>query len=106
MPKRAGTSNAARVREALAWLESRGSESICEQMLTRYGITTPKAYGVRVGAIRELAKRLGRDHDLAAALWETGWYEARMLSAFVDDPKLVTPSQMDRWARDFDNWAI
>jgi 3-methyladenine DNA glycosylase AlkD len=29
-----------------------------------------------------------------------------MLAAFVDEPARVTPAQMDRWARDFDNWAI
>ena len=53
-----------------------------------------------------LAKRLGRNHELAAALWDTGWYEARMLTSFVDEPARVTPAQMDRWCRDFDNWAI
>ena len=25
---------------------------------------------------------------------------------FVDEPEKVTPAQMDRWCRDFDNWAI
>jgi 3-methyladenine DNA glycosylase AlkD len=75
-------------------------------MLTRYGITAPKAFGISVGVIQQLAKRLGRDHALAGALWETGWYEARMLAAFIDDPARVTPAQMDRWARDFDNWGI
>ena len=49
---------------------------------------------------------IGRDHELALALWDTGWYEARMLTAFVDEPARVTAAQMDRWARDFDNWAI
>jgi len=29
-----------------------------------------------------------------------------MLATMVDDPERVTPAQMDRWARDFDNWAI
>jgi 3-methyladenine DNA glycosylase AlkD len=29
-----------------------------------------------------------------------------MLAAFIDDPAQVTASQMDRWASDFDNWAI
>ena len=29
-----------------------------------------------------------------------------MLTAFVDEPARVTPAQMDRWCRDFDNWAI
>jgi 3-methyladenine DNA glycosylase AlkD len=28
-----------------------------------------------------------------------------MLTAFVEEPARVTPAQMDRWARDFDNWA-
>jgi 3-methyladenine DNA glycosylase AlkD len=95
-----------KVREALAWLERRGSKRTREEMLTRYGITAPNAFGVSVSAIQQLAKRLGRDHDLAAALWDTGWYEARMLAAYVDDPARVTAAQMDRWARDFDNWGI
>jgi 3-methyladenine DNA glycosylase AlkD len=29
-----------------------------------------------------------------------------MLTAFIAEPARVTPSQMDRWCRDFDNWAI
>jgi 3-methyladenine DNA glycosylase AlkD len=100
------TARAEQVREALAWLERRGSERVREEMATRYGIITPKAFGVPVGTIQQLGKRLGRDHKLAAALWETGWYEARMLTSFIDDPAQVTSAQMDRWARDFDNWGI
>lgn len=74
--------------------------------MARYAIVAPKAFGVSVADIRQLAKKFGRDHELAIALWETGWYEARMLTAFVAEPDRVTPAQMDRWARDFDNWAI
>jgi 3-methyladenine DNA glycosylase AlkD len=74
--------------------------------MARYGIPSDKAFGVSVGALKKLAKGLGRSHALAAALWDTGWYEARMLAAFVDNPAQVTPTQMDRWCRDFDNWAI
>ena len=29
-----------------------------------------------------------------------------MLAAYVDEPASVTPTQMDRWCRDFDNWGI
>jgi 3-methyladenine DNA glycosylase AlkD len=99
------TATADRVREALAWLERNGTKRDREG-LKRYGIIAPKAYGVSVAKIQQLAKRLGRDHDLAIALWKTGWYEARMLTSFVDDPAQVTPAQMDRWAKDFDNWGI
>ena len=94
-----------RVGEILKELERRGTKHNRDGM-ARYAIVAPKVFGVSVGDIRQLGKRTGKDHDLALALWETGWYEARMLTAFVDDPRLVTPAQMDRWTRDFDNWAI
>ena len=94
-----------RVAESLRWLERTGTKRNREGM-ARYGIISPKAFGLGVAPLRARAKRLGRDHALALALWETGWFEARMLAVLVDDPAKVTPSQMDRWARDFDNWAI
>jgi 3-methyladenine DNA glycosylase AlkD len=95
-----------RVAEAIAALEER-AEARIRDGLRRYGIaTSDRVIGVPMGAIQKVGKSLGRDHDLAAALWESGIYEARMLAAYVDDPALVTAGQMNRWARDFDNWAI
>lgn len=100
------TAMATRVDEALRWLESRGTTKTRDEMLTRYGITAPRAYGVPVGVIQKLARETGRDHALAAALWETGWYEAQIATAYIDEPEKVTRAQMDRWARDWDNWGI
>jgi 3-methyladenine DNA glycosylase AlkD len=93
-----------RLAEALAWLKERRTEEGRAGM-ARYGIVARKVFGVSVANIRALAKRMGRDHELADQLWRTGWYEARLLAAFLDDPKLVTPEQMDRWAGEFENWA-
>jgi 3-methyladenine DNA glycosylase AlkD len=95
----------ATVRDLLKSLERKGSKKNVDGM-ARYGIVAKKVYGVSVADIRAMAKDHRRDHELALALWDTGWYEARMMSAFVDNPKQVTPAQMDRQARDFDNWAI
>jgi 3-methyladenine DNA glycosylase AlkD len=74
--------------------------------LARFGINATKAYGVSMANIQRVAKPLGRSHELADALWKTGWYEARMLASLVDEPERVTPAQMERWCRDFDNWGI
>jgi 3-methyladenine DNA glycosylase AlkD len=74
--------------------------------MARYAIVAKNVYGVSVGDLRVLAKKLGKSHELAIALWKTNVYEARMLAAFVDEPARVTPAQMDAWARVFDNWAI
>ena len=96
---------AATAQLALAELERMGT-SRDRDNLARFGITADKAFGVSMANIQALAKRLGRDHALAAALWKTGWYEARLLTSFVDEPRRVTAAQMDRWCRDFDNWGI
>jgi 3-methyladenine DNA glycosylase AlkD len=93
------------VSAILASLKRRGSLKNRDGM-ARYGIVAPKVFGVSVGDIRQMAKPIGRSHELALELWKTGWYEARMLTGFVGDPDRTTPAQMDRWAKDFDNWAI
>ncbi|MGI8819005.1 MAG: DNA alkylation repair protein [Gemmatimonadales bacterium] len=74
--------------------------------MARYAIPSHNAFGVSMAGMKVLAERLGRNHELAAALWDTGWYEARMLATLIDEPARVTPAQMDRWCRDFDNWGI
>jgi 3-methyladenine DNA glycosylase AlkD len=92
--------------QVVAWIRRRGSARNVRGM-ARYGITSslPVA-GVSVGTLQQLARRLGRDHALALALWSAGWYESRMLAAFVDEPERVTRRQMDAWVKAFDNWAI
>jgi 3-methyladenine DNA glycosylase AlkD len=74
--------------------------------MARFGIRSEKAFGVSMATMRPLVKRLGRNHELALALWETGWLEARILAGFIDEPARVTSAQMDRWRQDFDNWAV
>jgi 3-methyladenine DNA glycosylase AlkD len=93
------------LKEVLAWLKRHGTQAARDGM-ARYAIPSDTAFGVSVGALKQLGKRLGRNHELAAALWETGRYEPRMLATMIDDPARVTSAQMDRWCREFDNWAI
>lgn len=95
----------ARVDAAIAALKRLGTKKTRDGM-ARYAIPSDRAFGVPVGAIQKLAKRLGRSHALAEGLWASGWYEARLLATFVDEPDLVTVEQMERWCKDFDNWAI
>ena len=92
-----------RVAGLLRQLERRGSKRNRDGM-ARYAITAEKVFGVSVAKLRDIAKRVGRNHALA--LWETGLYEARMLAAFIADPAKLTSAQMERWVRGFDNWAI
>ena len=99
------TRHASAVKLAVDWLEEHGTASGRADM-ARYGIPSTNAFGVPMRQVQSLAKQLGRDHDLALALWKTGWYESRLLAAYVDEPAEVTAAQMESWCRDFDNWAI
>lgn len=90
--------------EVLAWLERRGTGRTIDGMV-RYGIQAKRAFGVPMGTLLSLSKRLGKDHALSVALWESGWYEARLLAALVGDPQRVTRRQMNAWAAGFENWG-
>jgi 3-methyladenine DNA glycosylase AlkD len=74
--------------------------------MARFGINPAAALGVSMPALRRMARSLGRDHDLALALWDSGVHEARILASLVDDPARVTAAQAGRWARDFDSWDV
>lgn len=74
--------------------------------LARFGITATNPIGVSMANIQAIAKALGKDHKVAELLWKTNVYEARLLACYVDEPHRVTPTQMDRWCRQFDNWGI
>jgi 3-methyladenine DNA glycosylase AlkD len=90
--------------EVLALLKKIGTRGTVDGMM-RYGIEAEHAFGVPMGTLLKLRKRLGTDHELSLALWETGWYEARLLAALVGDPQRVTRRQMNAWAAGFENWA-
>jgi 3-methyladenine DNA glycosylase AlkD len=76
--------SAERAADALAWLRKKGSTRVRKQM-AGFGIPPGNAYGVPMAVLQQLARRLGHDHTLAAALWATGQYEAaRRLAASTE----------------------
>ena len=82
----------------LEWLKAHSTKATLHGM-ARYAIPSDKAFGVAMKDMKALGKQLGRDHELALALWETGWYEARMLTSFVADPPSSPPRRWIAGAR-------
>jgi len=74
--------------------------------LSHFGINTSKALGVKIPFLRQLAKKIGKDHDLALELWETEIHEARILATLIEDAHFMTENQFDRWVNDFDSWDM
>ncbi len=103
--KQAERGSAERAADVVARLKQYARKQTRDGM-ARYGLPSDLAFGVPVATMQGLAKELGPDHALALALWETGWYEARMMAAFLGEPARLTRVQMDRWCGEFDNWGI
>ena len=92
-------------RDCLAELRRLGTRRNVDGM-ARFGIRAKNLYGVSKPKMHVLARRIGKDHQLALQLWKSGVHDARILAGMVDEPKLVTAAQADRWVRDFDNWDV
>src|SRR2546428_7773052 len=86
-------------------IKRRGSPKAVAGM-ARFGIQTGTAFGVSIPQLRDLAKKVGTDHELAQKLWKAGFHEGRILASMIDDPTKVSEAQMEEWAADFDSWDI
>ncbi|MGJ8570123.1 MAG: DNA alkylation repair protein [Hoeflea sp.] len=93
------------VPDILAWLEANGSADNIAGM-SRFGINTDKALGVGNAALRSFGKTLGRNHERARELWQTGIREARLLALFTDESDRVSPTRARQMAADFNSWEI
>jgi 3-methyladenine DNA glycosylase AlkD len=83
------------VRDALAQLEAAGTERN-RVINLRHG-AGENQFGVDFTDLRALARRIGRDHNLAISLWATGNADARLLACMVADPARLNDDELDAW---------
>jgi len=74
--------------------------------MARFGIDTRTALGISIYTLRDIAKEIPKNHELALKLWASGIHEARHLASQVDEPDKVTEKQFDSWVTDFNSWDI
>lgn len=94
------------IEAVMAELRAR-SDPASRAGMARFGIDVDTALGgTSIPQLRALARRVGRSHAAAAALWSTGVHEARILATMVDEPTSVTEGQMEAWTREFRSWDL
>jgi len=76
------------------------------QALARFAIVGEGRLGLSVPQMRMLGKRLGRDHALALALWDTAIPDAQIVAGLLADPAALTVAQMNAWTRDLQAWDV
>lgn len=85
------------VPDVLALLEAeRDERGIGNWARLGEGTAGMRSYGIGLTRLRKLAKQIGRDRGLAAALWKTDVHEARVLALLIDDPARITREQAER----------
>lgn len=84
--------------EAMRELERAGSEQT-RKTYARHGATGPM-FGVSFATLKALSKRIGVDHELAVALWNTRNADAQNLAVKIVDPSRMSSRDLDRWIRE------
>jgi len=90
------------VKEVLAQLKSLGDDARRKHN-AKVGpdgtAASDNQFGVPMGDIRALAKKLKTDHELALKLWDTGNMEAQLLATLIIKPKSLSADELDTLTR-------
>jgi 3-methyladenine DNA glycosylase AlkD len=95
----------ATLKKILSKFESLRNEKNIAGM-ARFGIRSDHAFGIKHPVLKQIAKEIGKDHELALELWDSGYHEARLIAPLIDDPKLVSEAQADSWVKDLNSWDL
>jgi 3-methyladenine DNA glycosylase AlkD len=74
--------------------------------MARFGISSANTLGISMPELRKLGKSIGKDHELALKLFDSGIHEARILATLVADPAAFTEKQAQSWAVELDSWDV
>lgn len=67
-----------------------------------FGDTGLTSFGIGLTQLRKLARTIGRNHELAAELWNSDNYDARTIALLIDEPKRMTWDQAQRQVEQLD----
>lgn len=56
--------------------------------------------------LRKIAKDYKNDHNLASELWQNEVHEMKILATIIDNPKVVTVEQADKWTSELYSWDL
>jgi 3-methyladenine DNA glycosylase AlkD len=85
------------VDEVLSQLKALGDEARRKHN-TKAG-APDNQFGVKLGDLRALAKKVKPDHVLALKLWETGNVEAQLLATLLIKPASLSANELDKLTR-------
>lgn len=83
--------------EIMQELEGYGNESTKKNFL-KHGAKEP-FFGVKVGDLKKIVKKVKKNHQLALELYETGNSDAMYLAGLIADEKQMTKADLNKWVQ-------
>ena len=93
------------VEEVMQELQSKAKAENIEGM-ARFAIVGEQRMGVSVPDMRKIAKSVGKNHQLALELWDTGVPEGMIVAGMIAEADKLTEEQMEDWVVDINSWDI
>src|SRR6058998_3942795 len=81
--------------QVMTELSKMGSPAI-KKVLTAHGAREP-FFGVKVGDMKSIVKKVKKDHELSLQLYSTGNYDAMYLAGLIADEKKISKKDLERW---------
>src|SRR6476619_98427 len=82
-------------KEIMAEMKPLGSESY-KKVIFNHGVKEP-CFGVKIGDMQKIQKRIKKDYQLALDLFDTGVYDAMYLAGLIADDARMTKKDLQRW---------
>jgi hypothetical protein len=82
--------------EVLQEMKPMGQEKYKRLLFKNYGVKEP-CFGVPIGDLKKIQKRIKKDHQLALDLYESGNYDAMYLAGLIADDARMTRRDLQRW---------
>lgn len=94
----------ATVGSVLAELK-KASDEQTRKTLVRHGAPADRTYGVKVGAMKPIAKKIKGEQQLGLDLYDTGNRDAMYLAGLIVDGSKMSRRQLDAWVRKSGGYA-
>lgn len=85
------------IEEIFALLKSQGD--VARRAHNTKAGAPDNQFGVKLGDLRAIAKKIKTDHPLALQLWDTGNVEAQLLATLVIKPSALSAGELDKLTR-------
>ena len=90
-------------QEVMQELEKYGNENTT-RIFRKHGANIP-LFGVKVGDMKKIQKKIKKDHELSLSLYDTGNGDAMYFAGLIADESKITKRDLKKWVRNA-NWYM